>query len=132
MASPHCAEHAARGIPIGVDAAIQNRHSAGMDDRWGPIGAGLAGGILVSFLPDALGPVALIVAALIAGWLMPRAPMKAAVLFVLPTVVIGFVRMILDDASDAAAAFAFGIVVAVAVAAIFTHVGAGVTLRRQA
>ncbi len=103
-----------------------------MDDRWGPVGAGLAAGLLVAFLPDVLGPVVLVVAALFAGWILPGAPMKAAALFVLPTIVIGFVRMILDDASDAAGAFAFGAVIAVAVAAIFTHVGAGVALRRQA
>ncbi len=103
-----------------------------MDERWGPIGVGLAGGLLVPFLPDVAGAVVLCVAALVAGWILPRAPMKAAALFVLPTIVVGLVRMIVNDASDAAGAFAFGAVIAVAVAAIFTHVGAGIALRRQA
>jgi uncharacterized membrane protein len=102
-----------------------------MDERWGPVGAGLAGGVLVSFLPNALGPVVVILAAFAAGWLLPRAPMKAAVLFVIPTAVVGFVRMILNDSSDAAGAFLFGLVIAVVLAAIFTHVGAGIALRRQ-
>lgn len=39
--------------------------------------------------------------------------------------------MILYDSSDAAGAFLFGVVIAVVLAAIFTHVGAGIALRRQ-
>lgn len=123
---------AARDFQFCWTTARATRPSAEMDERWGPIGVGLAGGLLVSFLPDVLGPVVLISAALLAGWILHRAPMKAAALFVLPTIVIGFVRMILNDASDAAGAFAFGAVIAVVVAAIFTHVGAGIALRRQA
>lgn len=102
-----------------------------MDPRLGPVGAGLAAGLLAALLPDGVGVVVILVAALVAGWLLPDAPMKAAVLFVLPAVAIGFARMILDDRSDAAGAFAFGSVVAVVVAAIFTHVGAGIALRRK-
>ena len=102
-----------------------------MNKRWGPVGFGIAGGLLAAFLPGALGPAALVIAALLAGWVLPRAPMEAAALFVLPTLLIGVGRMILDDASDAAGAFAVGAVMAVVFAAIFTHVGAGMALRRE-
>ena len=85
----------------------------------------------MALLPDGAGLVIVVVAALAAGWLLPHEPVKAAVLFVLPTVAIGFVRMLVDDESGAAGAFALGSAIAVVVAAIFTHVGAGIALRRE-
>lgn len=102
-----------------------------MDRRWRPVGAGLVAGLVSALVPDAVGLVVLLVAAVTAGWLLPEAPTRAALLFVLPAVAIGFVRMLLDDRSDAIGAFIAGSVVAVVVAAIFTHLGAGFSLRRS-
>lgn len=91
----------------------------------------MAAGAVSALLPDGTGIVVVVVAALMAGWVLPHEPVKAAALFILPTVALGFVRMLIDDSSDAAGAFMLGTVIAVAVAAIFTHVGAGAALRRQ-
>lgn len=102
-----------------------------MDARWWPVGFGLAAGVLAGFLPQALGSVVWIVAALAAGWMLPRAPMLAAALFVLPSIVVGIFRLILSDASDALGAFAIGVAVAIVLAAMFTHIGAGIALRRK-
>lgn len=88
-------------------------------------------GLASALVPGAVGVVVLLVAAVTAGWLFPEAPMRAAMLFVLPAVGIGFVRMLLDDRSDAVGAFTVGSVLAVVVAAIFTHLGAGLALRRS-
>ncbi len=102
-----------------------------MERRWGPIGAGLIAGLASALMPGAVALVVVVVAAVTAGWLLPEAPMRAALLFVLPAVVIGFVRMLLDDRSDAVGAFTVGSVLAAVVASIFTHVGAGLALRRS-
>lgn len=102
-----------------------------MDRRWGPIAAGLVAGLVSAVVPDTIGLVVLLVATLAAGWLLPEAPVRAALLFVLPAVAIGLVRMVVGDRSDAVGAFIVGSIVAVVVAAIFTHVGAGLALRRR-
>ncbi len=92
---------------------------------------GLLTGAVAAILPDIVSTLVLIAGAMLAGWLLPSKPMKAAALFVLPAALVGAVRIILDDASDVLPALLIGVLLALVLAAIFTHVGAGIALRRQ-
>lgn len=57
--------------------------------------------------------------------------MMAAVLFLVPGVVVGAVRLLTVDDSINVAGLGFAIVVAVGFTAIFSHVGAGLVRRRK-
>ena len=103
-----------------------------------PVGAhlrvavvGLLTGAAAAILSEIVGTLVLIAGAMLAGWLLSSEPMKAAALFVLPAALAGAVRIILDDASDVLPALLIGVLLALVLAAIFAHVGAGIALRRQ-
>ena len=96
-----------------------------------PVAVGLAVGLLLVALPEGIGPVIVVVGALVAGWVLPTEPMVAALLYLLPAIVLGGIRLLLDDGSVAMGALLFGLVIGVAFVAIFTHVGAGIALRHQ-
>lgn len=98
--------------------------------RLKPAPVGLGAGLLLFALPDGVGPVVVIVAALAAGWVLPSEPMTAAVLFLAPSIALGTVRAVVDDETPAIGALLLALVGAVVVTAIFTHVGAGIALRR--
>ncbi len=92
------------------------------------LGAGAAG----AFLPDIIGRLVVFAGAVLAGWVLPGEPVKAAAFFVLPAALLSAVRFMLDDEADVPpAAFLIAVVFALVLAAIFTHVGAGIALRRQ-
>lgn len=92
---------------------------------------GLLTGAVAAVLPGIVGTLVLIAGAMLAGWLLPSEPMKAAALFVLPAALVGAVRIVLDDTSEVLPALLVGVLLALVLAAIFTHVGAGIALRRQ-
>ena len=102
-----------------------------LDPRLKPVTVGAAAGLLLFVLPNGLSPIVLVSAALLAGWLLPSEPMSAALLFLLPTVVVGGIRVLAGDNTPAAGAMALGLVITVLFVAIFTHVGAGMALRRR-
>ncbi|MEO6318718.1 MAG: hypothetical protein ABIP36_08040 [Acidimicrobiales bacterium] len=103
-----------------------------MPDQWKPALVGAGAGLLLFVLPGAVGSLIIILAALLAGWVLPKAPMAAAALFLAPTVALGAVRLLVDDGSVGLGSVVFALVTAVAVTAIFTHVGAGLAQRRRA
>lgn len=102
-----------------------------MSEGTRPILIGLFAGGAGAALPGGAGAIVLVAGAVMAGWVLPSEPMRAAVLFVLPAIVIGAVRIVLNDETDVLPALLVGSIVALFVAAVFTHVGAGVALRRQ-
>ena len=102
-----------------------------MPDQWKPVLVGAGAGLLLLVLPDGAGGVVVVLAALLAGWILPQAPMAAAVLFLVPTVVLGTVRLLVDDGSIGLGSAVFALLTAVLVIAIVTHVGAGLALRRR-
>lgn len=106
-------------------------HRVRMDPRTRPVIVGLLAGALLLLLPEGLGPVVVIGGGLVAGWVLPGSPMSAALLFLLPSLVLGGVRIALDDDAPSSGALLFGVVTTVLFVAIFTHVGAGLALRRQ-
>jgi hypothetical protein len=103
-----------------------------VDERLKPVGVGLLAGLSSFVLPGSLGVVIMVVAALAAGWVLPSAPMAAALLFLAPALVLGAVRLLLDDSDVAVSTLLLALVSAVMVVAVFTHVGAGIALRRAA
>ena len=102
-----------------------------MPDQWKPVLVGAGAGLLLFVLPDGAGALVIVIAALLAGWVLPQAPMAAATLFLAPTVVLGTVRLVLDDGSIGLGSAVFALVTAILVTAIFTHLGAGLALRRR-
>lgn len=102
-----------------------------MDARLKPVAVGVAAGVLLFVLPDGVGPIIVIAAALLAGVVLPEQPMTAAAFFLVPTIVVGAVRVLTEDAAPAAGALILALVTAVFFTAIFTHVGAGIALRRH-
>ena len=100
-------------------------------DRSKPLLVAVVAGVLLLVGPSGMGPVIVIAAALLAGWLLPREPMTAAVLFLVPTFAVGAIRLLVDDDGLSTGALAFGAVSAIFLVAILTHVGAGVALRRR-
>ena len=58
--------------------------------------------------------------------------MQAAMLFLAPALVLGAVRLLIDDADVPLWALLLALVSTVMFVAIFTHVGAGIALRRAA
>lgn len=117
----------ARASSIGWSSVILSL----MDRRLLPVALGLGTGIVQFALPDALGMLVVVVAALAAGWLLPEAPMQAALLFLVPSVVFGAVRVLLDGEAPVGTLL-FGLVLAAMFTAVCTHVGAGIALRRRA
>lgn len=101
-----------------------------VNDALKPPLVGLAAGLLSVALPSGLGLVIIIAAAFLAGWLLPTQPMTAAALFLAPAIVIGTIVVLADDASNVGSLF-LGFVGVVLFTAIFTHVGAGIALRRS-
>ena len=83
-------------------------------------------------LPEGLGFVVVAVATCAAGWFLASEPMQAALFFLLPAVVLGAIRVIAEEGTAPIGAMLFGLVIAVMTIAVFTHLGAGVALRRQA
>ena len=102
-----------------------------MDPRLKPVVAGIVAGVALLVLPEGLGPVVVVVGALAAGWSLPSAPMPAAVLFLVPAIVLGSIRVLVEDDRPAVGALLLALVMAVLFIAIFTHVGAGIVQRRQ-
>jgi hypothetical protein len=92
---------------------------------------GVGTGLLVVVVPDGIGVVFALAGAVLAGFVYPRGPMVAAVLFLSPPFVVLGVRLVIDDGSVDLVGLALGLVSGVIVVAIFTHVGAGIALRRQ-
>ena len=101
-----------------------------MGQRWGPVVAGLATGAVLFIAPDALAAPLVIAGALIAGWVLPSAPMLAAILFLVPSLVLGAIRLSIDEMAPYAGGLALALVTAIMFTGIFTHVGAGLALRR--
>lgn len=91
---------------------------------------GAGAGAAQAVLPTAIGVVVLVVAAFVAGTRLPESPMKAAGLFVLPAIVVGFSRVLLDGSSEIGS-FIFGSIVSVMFVGILTHFAAGIVLRRR-
>ncbi len=91
---------------------------------------GAGAGAAQVLLPTGLGVVVLIVAAFVAGVVLPEQPMTAAGLFVLPAIVVGFAQVLLDG-SSAIGSFLFGSIVSVMFVGILTHFAAGIVLRRR-
>ncbi len=83
-------------------------------------------------LPDEASSLVVVVAAIVAGWVLPQAPMAAAALFLAPSVVLGTLRLLAEDGSISLGPAVLALVVAVLVTGIFSHVGAGLALRRRA
>lgn len=106
------------------------RDAAPVNDWYKPVGVGLATGLALFLLPEAVGLPILLLGAVLAGWLLPTAPLAAAALFLVPTAVLGAVRLLSDDAGSAGTLVG-ALVSAVLVAAVCTHVGAGLALRRE-
>ena len=102
-----------------------------MGDRSRPVLVGVVAGVLLLVLPTGLGPVVLVAAALLAGWLLPREPMVAAAVFLAPGILAAAVRVLLEDDARSLGALALAFVLSVFFVAIFTHVGAGLALRRR-
>ena len=102
-----------------------------MDPRVKPVIAGIVTGLVLLVLPEGVGPFVVIAGALAAGWVLPSAPMAAAVLFLAPTIVIGSVRVLSENDRPAVGALALALLMAVLFVAIFTHVGAGIAVRHQ-
>ena len=102
-----------------------------MGDRYKPVIVGVVTGLLLLVLPDGLGPVVLMVAAVLAGWVLAEEPMTAALLFLAPAVVLGTVRLLADHDAPSIGALVLSFVLAVFLAAILTHAGAGMALRRR-
>jgi len=102
-----------------------------MSDRSKPVIVGVVAGLLLVLVPAGLGPVVVIAAALLAGWLLPREPMVAALLFAVPGMVGTTVRVLVEDDPPSLGALVLAFVFAVFFAAILTHVGAGLALRRR-
>lgn len=102
-----------------------------MNQRMIPVALGVGAGLFQVVVPEGLGFVVVILAAFAAGWFLAEEPMAAALLFMLPAVVLGVLRVLVDGESASFGALAFGLVLAVMFAAFFTHIGAGVALRRR-
>jgi hypothetical protein len=91
---------------------------------------GLVAGLLIAVLPEGAIPFVALAAAIAAGALLPASPMVAAVLVLVPTMVVAVVRAAIDDDRNVGA-LVVGLVSAVCVAAIVTHLSAGVVKRRE-
>lgn len=102
-----------------------------MAARLKPIVIGAVAGVLLFVAPGGLAPLILVVAALLAGWALPGEPMTAAALFLVPTIVVGAVRVLTDDDAPAIGVLVMGLVVTLLIVGVLTHVGAGIALRRQ-
>jgi hypothetical protein len=102
-----------------------------MDARWKPVIAGILTGLGLFVLPEGLGPLILVVGALAAGWVLAGGPMLAAMLFLAPAILLGAPRLLMSDDRPAVGGLLLALVIAVAFVAIFTHLGAGIALRRQ-
>lgn len=100
-----------------------------MDERLKPVAVGLGAGVLSFVLPDGFGAAVVIASALLAGWVFPNAPMTAALLFLAPTLLLGAIRLLIDDVDASIGALGLAIVGAVFFTAIFTHLGSGLALR---
>lgn len=105
--------------------------SCPVDKRLLPVSLGVGAGLVQFAAPESLGFLIVIIAAIAAGWSMADEPMKAAVLFLLPTILLGAARLLFGDASVSAGVLVLALVVAVMFTAIFTHLGAGIALRRR-
>ncbi len=101
-----------------------------MRSERGVILVGVAAGVAIAVLPEGGVPLVALVAALIAGALLPLRPMVAAVLVLVPTIVVAVIRTALDSDRNVGAML-LATLSAVFVAAILTHVSAGVVLRRD-
>jgi hypothetical protein len=102
-----------------------------VNPRTVPVALGLGSGLVQLIVPDAVGVVVVILAAFAAGWSLPEEPMAAALLFTFPAIVLGALRLVIDGEADSLGALAVGLVLAAMFAAFFTHIGAGVALRRR-
>ena len=117
------------------------------NEALGPVLVGLGAGIVVLIAPESWAAPIVVAGALLAGWFLPKAPMVAALLYLVPTVALGAVRLVIDvvrpddapnDSSSSPAEsglVAGGVIVAIIAVvlstAIFTHVGAIVARRRS-
>lgn len=128
------------GSPRTPDTRHLVRRSTDLGAIWQPcsvsqrmiaVALGVGAGLVQFLVPERLGFVFVILAAFAAGWLLAEEPMAAAMLFMLPAVVLGALRVLVDGESGSFGALAFGLVLAVMFAAFFTHIGAGVALRRR-
>ena len=91
---------------------------------------GLVAGLLIAVLPEGAILFVALGAAIAAGALLPASPMLAAVLVLVPTMVVAVVRAAIDDDRNIGA-LVVGLVMAVFLAAIVTHLSAGVVKRRE-
>lgn len=97
-----------------------------------PLVLGVGAGLAQLVLPEALAIVALVAAAIAAGWVLPELPMRAAALFMAPAIALGLARALIEGAGSAVGALIVATVLAAVFVAVLTHVGAGVALRRDA
>ncbi len=96
----------------------------------GVILVGVAAGLAIAVLPEGAIPIVALASALIAGALLPLRPMVAGVLVLVPTIMVAVVRTA-GDSDRKVGAMVLALLSAVFVAAILTHVSAGVVLRRN-
>jgi hypothetical protein len=91
---------------------------------------GVLAGLLIAVAPEGAIPLIALGAAAVAGVRLYERPMTAALLVLVPTVVLALLRAALDSDRDVGA-MAMTIISSVFVTAIVTHVAAGVTARRR-
>ena len=101
-----------------------------MRSERGVVVVGLVAGVAVALLPEGAIPFVALAAALAAGALLSDKPMVAAVLVLVPTIVVGVARTIVDSDRNVGA-MALALLSALFVAAILTHLSAGFTQRRR-
>ena len=101
-----------------------------MQGERGVILVGVVAGIVIAVMPDGAIPVVAVVAALVAGALLPLRPMVAAILVLVPTIIVAVLRTAIDADRDVGA-MGVALISALFVTAILTHLSAGVVKRRN-
>ena len=102
-----------------------------MRDAYKPLLAGAAVLAISPVLPNVVGALLVVAAALLLGWVLPAQPTRTAILFLAPFIVVRTVMVLVDDASEVGSALV-GFAIAAVVMSVFTHLGAALALRRRA
>jgi hypothetical protein len=125
------APHSAGSAALLASGERMTCDASGVGDRYKPVVVAVAAGILSLVLPGELTPVVVIAGALVAGWFLPGEPVVAAALFLVPGVVAGTLRILIDGDAPSIGALALVLLCAVLFVAVLTHLGAGLALRRR-
>jgi hypothetical protein len=94
------------------------------------VAIGTIAGAALAVLPTGIAPLVAAGAAIGAGWIMSLRPGLAAVLVVVPTACVGFLR-VLADPDVGVGAILISTIFATVLAAVCTHIGGGMALRRR-